>query len=161
PHSRLRSSALRRVAALSEATVAITPRAADVLASWGIRCECIFNPIPLEPPAEISREPRGDSLELIFVGTYGQRKGCSVLVDAMAFRLAVVATRVGGIPDVMVDGETGRLVAPGDPAALADALAGFEDADLRSRCGEAAGRQIRVLCDPHRLAARWRDLYAH
>lgn len=47
--------------------------------------------------------------------------GTSVL-DAMCFARPVVATRAGGIPDAVIDGETGRLVAPRDHAALAQAL---------------------------------------
>jgi glycosyltransferase involved in cell wall biosynthesis len=43
-------------------------------------------------------------------------------VEAMAFRLPVVATNVGGFPGMVNDGETGLLVPPDDPVALADAL---------------------------------------
>lgn len=47
--------------------------------------------------------------------------GTSVL-DAMALRIPVVATRTGGIPEMVVEGETGYLAEPGDPESLANAL---------------------------------------
>jgi glycosyltransferase involved in cell wall biosynthesis len=50
------------------------------------------------------------------------------LLEAMLAALPVVATSVSSIPEVVVDGETGRLVPPDDPAALADAIAAVLDA---------------------------------
>jgi len=45
-----------------------------------------------------------------------------VLIEAMATGCPVVATSVGGVGELVQDGVTGRLVAPGDPEALADAI---------------------------------------
>jgi glycosyltransferase involved in cell wall biosynthesis len=45
-----------------------------------------------------------------------------VLMEAMAFGRPVVATRVGGIPELVQHGHTGLLVPPGDPVELADAI---------------------------------------
>ncbi len=62
------------------------------------------------------------------------------LVEAMASGLPTVATRIGGMPELLVDGETGLLVAPDDAAALADALVRLlTDPALASRLG-AGGR---------------------
>jgi glycosyltransferase involved in cell wall biosynthesis len=62
-----------------------------------------------------------------------------VLVEAMALGLPVVGAMVGGIPDVIVDGECGRLVAADDAPALAGALAELGiDAALRAKLGAAA-----------------------
>jgi glycosyltransferase involved in cell wall biosynthesis len=66
--------------------------------------------------------------------------GTSVL-DAMAFGRPVVATAAGGIPEAVEDGVTGRVVPPGDPDALADALlAVLDDKAARERMG-ADGRR--------------------
>jgi len=56
------------------------------------------------------------------------------VVEALAAGAPVLATRVGGIPEIVVDGDNGLLVPPGDPAALADAIERyFEDDELRGR----------------------------
>ncbi len=61
-----------------------------------------------------------------------------VLLEAMAAGLPVVASRVGGIVEVVRDGETGVLVRPGDPTVLSRALEDLiSDSSLRSRMGQA------------------------
>jgi glycosyltransferase involved in cell wall biosynthesis len=59
-----------------------------------------------------------------------------VLVEAMFARLPVVATRVGGVPFVVEDGQTGILVDPMDPEALAKAILGLSRSSTRATMGE-------------------------
>ena len=66
------------------------------------------------------------------------------LLDAMACGKPVVATRAGGIPEIVLDGETGLLVPPRDHAAMADALVRFlGDGALRASMGAAGLARVR------------------
>lgn len=69
-----------------------------------------------------------------------RHEGLSIaLVEAMAAGLPCVATRVGGVPEVLNDGRDGFMVNPGDAAALANAIHKLVvDPDLRARMGEQA-----------------------
>jgi glycosyltransferase involved in cell wall biosynthesis len=82
------------------------------------------------------------------------------LLEAMAHGMAVVATEVGGIPEVLEPGVDGLLVAPEDPPALAAALCELAaDAPLRERLGAAARRRAEAL-DAVEVAGRLGSLYA-
>jgi len=63
-----------------------------------------------------------------------------VILEAMASGLPVVATCVGGVPDVVLEDETGLLVAPSDPKGFADAIAAYVLNDEMRRRHGAAGR---------------------
>ncbi len=80
------------------------------------------------------------------------------LLEAMAAGLPVVATRVGGVPAVVTDGREGRLVAPGDPAGLAAAVAELRDPGLRGRCAAAAAERVRAF-GIDRAVQRQQELY--
>jgi len=68
----------------------------------------------------------------------------SALLDAQARGVPVVATATGGIPDIVEDGVTGRLVAPSDPEALAlGLLEALEHPDRAARMASAARERVR------------------
>lgn len=76
-----------------------------------------------------------------------------VLIEAAAAGLPVVATDVGAINDIVIDGETGLLVPPNRPDALAAALRRLvDDPELRLRLGAAARRRATQLYDVTRNA---------
>jgi glycosyltransferase involved in cell wall biosynthesis len=80
--------------------------------------------------------------DLFVLSSHMEGLGTSLL-DAMWFGIPIVATRVGGVPDVIEDGVNGLLVAPRDPAALAQAtLRLLADAGLRRRLGEEGRRTV-------------------
>jgi glycosyltransferase involved in cell wall biosynthesis len=82
------------------------------------------------------------------------------LIEAMAHGKPVVASAVGGIPELVRDGETGCLVAPGDVAGLRTALERLlADASLRRRLGVAARSRAIALCSQHRVTRATLDAY--
>jgi glycosyltransferase involved in cell wall biosynthesis len=100
--------------------------------------------------------------DLDLVALTSRNEGSPVaIIEAMAAGRAVVSTRVGGVPDVVTEGETGRLVAPDDPAALATVMGDLlEDAAERARLGAAARRRALATYGAGRLVADVDRLYA-
>ncbi len=82
-----------------------------------------------------------------------------VNLEAMAAGKAVLASRVGGVPEVVEDGRTGILLAPGDPDALADALVALAGDPVRRAELGAAGQQRAREFDWDRTAAQYLALY--
>jgi len=91
----------------------------------------------------------------------GEQEGFGlVLVEAMMSGLPIVASRSGGIPDVVTEGETGLLVPERDPAALADAVARLlSDQDLGRRLALAAARDAERRFAPSAIARRFEMVY--
>ena len=74
------------------------------------------------------------------------------LLEALAVGTPVIATAVGGIPEVVVDGENGVLVPAGDVPAIAAAIDRLRtDADLRGALARAAAPSVEALSEPRIL----------
>jgi glycosyltransferase involved in cell wall biosynthesis len=115
---------------------------------------------PGEPPREPGRnarwegwlDPEGKASALaaaeIFVLPSISEGRPVALLEAMASGLAIVATRVGAVPEVLTDDVDAALVGPGDPAGLAAAIAAVaSDPERRRRLGEAAAERAARLAD--------------
>lgn len=84
-----------------------------------------------------------------------------VVLEAMEAGLPVIASRVSGIPEVVVDGETGWLVPCEDLSALAAALGELAaDPEEGGRRGRAGRQRVETLYRPARAAAEWERLVA-
>lgn len=85
-----------------------------------------------------------------------------VIVEAQAAGVPVVATRVGGIPDLVVEGITGILVPPADPAALADAIRSLaEDRGAWARMKAAARTHVAQGLSADAMVRSVDALYRH
>jgi glycosyltransferase involved in cell wall biosynthesis len=82
------------------------------------------------------------------------------ILESMASALPVVATRVGGIPELVLDGETGLVVEPDDAPALARAVDELaDDPDRRKGMGRRGAERVAAHFSPEEVARRMISLY--
>lgn len=98
------------------------------------------------------------SLDIFCLSSLNEGMG-KVLVEAMAMGLPLVASDTGGIKDLVRDGENGLLVPPGDPSALAGALAYLCRNPEKRRLMGAAGRKSAPACSAAAMIAKIEILY--
>jgi glycosyltransferase involved in cell wall biosynthesis len=84
----------------------------------------------------------------------------TVLAEAMAARLPIVACAVGGVPEMVVDGENGRLVSPGIPQELSNACIGLvTDPEMRNKMGERGWQIVNEKFDVQGQVGQLGKLY--
>jgi glycosyltransferase involved in cell wall biosynthesis len=84
-----------------------------------------------------------------------------VVLEGMAAARAVIATDMGGVPEILKDGVTGKLVPPDDPQSLAVAIVGLlADADQRRRLGENGRAEVEQRFSMQRHVRSVTDVYA-
>ena len=87
-----------------------------------------------------------NALDIMTLPSTWNEPCAAVVQQGMALSKPVVGTRAGGTPEMIVDGETGFLVPPSDPDALAEAIGRLAgDAFLRRRLGQAGFRRVEEL----------------
>jgi glycosyltransferase involved in cell wall biosynthesis len=110
--------------------------------------------IPEERAAEYFRSAS------VVVLPYIEASQSGVIPLAYSAAKPVVATRVGGLPEMVEDGSTGYLVAPRDSAQLAEAITRLLlDKPLRRQMGANGKRKIEAECSPRLVAQKTLDVY--
>ncbi len=108
---------------------------------------------------------RGDLVTIyhacdLFVSTSKYEGFGLAIVEAMAAGRPVVATAVGGVPEVILDGTTGRLCAPNDVNGLVRAVSDLlGDLSTRERMGDAARERANQLFDARAMMRKYEELY--
>lgn len=111
----------------------------------------------LDPVEDLS--PLLDSFDILVCSSHIETFG-RTLVEAMALSKPVVATRVGGIPEVVADGETGFLVTANDAEAMADRINQLiEDDQLRATTGRKGYERILSRFDVRTVTRNWERIY--
>jgi len=96
----------------------------------------------------------------IFINTNRIDNMPVAVVEACAMGLPVVATAVGGVPDLLKDGETGLLVPDDDDKMMAEAIKRLlDDAELAGRLS-ANGRLLAERSSWEQVRPRWEELFA-
>lgn len=100
-----------------------------------------------------------DKLDLLILPSLWEGFGL-VLLEAMALGKPIVATNVGGIPEVVKDGEAGILIPPKDSDALANAIIKLlKDKQLAKRMGEAGRKRVEEYFQANRMAEEIKEIY--
>jgi glycosyltransferase involved in cell wall biosynthesis len=128
-------------------------RLEDLATQFGVKAEVGFLGFVEDTPAFLA------GIDIFILPSLHEGLGVSVL-EAMAAGRPVVASRVGGLSEIVVDGKTGLLVPPADSAALSEAIAALIAEPGRARAmGQAAAAHARERFSLELMAARNEEYY--
>lgn len=131
----------------------LRPELEEVSRRLGIADQVIFSGNRTDIPSVMK------ALDVIVLPSFWEGLPIAIL-EAMAAGRPVIATRVGGIPEVVVDGQTGLLIPPGDIEALAKAILILcNNPEQRIRMGQAAQCRARSLFDVKQMVEQIEKLY--
>jgi glycosyltransferase involved in cell wall biosynthesis len=82
-----------------------------------------------------------------------------IYLEAMAWGKPVIGCDVGGVPEIVEDGETGILIPPEDENALAEAIINLKDEKLRAKMGEQARKKIKERYTREKMALNSSEIY--
>jgi glycosyltransferase involved in cell wall biosynthesis len=100
------------------------------------------------------------SLDILVLPSYANEGLPQAVAQAMAMERAVVATNVGSIPELVIDGETGYLVPPRNPSLLAERIKSLlKDSELRKEMGKVGRRPVASRFSLETMLDRIEDLY--
>src|SRR5258708_3484497 len=128
-------------------------RSAVVLTFYGIELRWVKRSLPFLKSDVLVLPP--------IIDARGDTEGLGVaLLDAMSYCIPVIASRVGGIPDIIEDGVSGLLVPPADPQALADAIERVAgDPAFARRLAEAGRARLRTRFSWGGITPQWDAVY--
>ena len=133
----------------------LQPRLEQLAAELGVADRVRFLGFRTDIPAVLQ------AVDIVVQASHREGLG-NTLLEAMAAARPVLASAVGGIVDVVLPGETGELVPPRDPAAIARSLGGlFSDAEKRRVYGENGRRRVDREFRLERETEEWCRLFAH
>lgn len=120
----------------------------------GVEASVIFTGFRTDIPRLLA------AVDLFIMPSVSEGLGTAIL-EAGAAGLPIVSTRVGGIPDIVKEGESGLLVPPGDPESLADAVVRMNrDPVFAEACGRAARRHVHENFSEESLVRKTEAAYA-
>ena len=132
----------------------LEPELRELVADLDLGASVVFAGVRTDMPAVYRAADA-----VLLPSTHGENLP-TVLIEASATGCAIAASRVGGIPDIVLDGTTGLLFDPGSIDGLADAVCRLlGDAELRLRMGSAASDRARTEFSASAWLGRLRATY--